>query len=546
MINPSLLIASPTLQDYLVDKTTGLPLNGGIITLYQDNSRDTLKNWYYQSGSPGNYTYITLPNPLELSSVGTITDLNSNDTIPFFYPYSENDNQTPQPYYITVDSSTGQRQFDRQNFPFNPSNSPSALSTPTLRNYIVNNGFFENAGGINVSTLTNTTTINNSTYYYQTLAPSQHIGFSMPDIIFLKNINGAGDNISFPKFIAGGQTLNNDITPEYYLNFTCNSAQSGETLKCIQLPISLHVETLSSVPVTVVIHEENNGSPQGTSILISILQFLGTGVASPIPILEQSIVLEDSFTKHIVSFVMPSAQNLALGPGGDDALYLQIGLPLNATCSINLAKPQIYIGNTVPDNNFDTYDEVGAIVNSPRTGDGRFSYNSFQPFGWVKCDDGSIGNSGSPATTRPATDTWPLYNLLWNAVGVTWAPMLDGNPYGSSAISDFASNRAIKLTKVLGRAIANIGTPLGGTGVYTLGEYFGNENVGLGIPNIPAHSHTVGIPLSANSTAPRLPFIVGNDSDGHQTNTLTTSSVGSGTPFSIIQPTSFFNVFLKL
>src|SRR5688572_32217220 len=140
-INTSLLIAAPMLQDYLVDKSTGAPLTAGIITCYQDNSRTTLKNWYYQSGVSGNYTYIRLPNPLTLSAVGTIQDNNGNDVIPFFYPYSETDNVTRQPYYITVDNSQAQRQFTRENFPFLPNQTPSDQTIPTLRNYIVNNVF---------------------------------------------------------------------------------------------------------------------------------------------------------------------------------------------------------------------------------------------------------------------------------------------------------------------------------------------------------------------------------------------------------------------
>ena len=116
--NTALLVASPTLQDYLVDKLTGQPLSAGIVTFYQDSQRQTLKNVYYQQGIPGAYTYTALPNPLTLSSVGTIQDSNGNDVIPFFYPYDETDNVTPQAYYVTVYSSSFVLQFTRQNFPF--------------------------------------------------------------------------------------------------------------------------------------------------------------------------------------------------------------------------------------------------------------------------------------------------------------------------------------------------------------------------------------------------------------------------------------------
>ena len=58
-INTDLLIAAAMLQDSFVDKN-GQPMSAGVITCYQDNSRTTLKNWYYQSGLPGNYTYLSL------------------------------------------------------------------------------------------------------------------------------------------------------------------------------------------------------------------------------------------------------------------------------------------------------------------------------------------------------------------------------------------------------------------------------------------------------------------------------------------------------
>lgn len=181
-INTNLLIASPTLQDALIDDATGLPLAAGVITLYHDNNRTSLKNWYYQSGSPGAYTYITLPNPLTLSSVGTIVDNNGNDTIPFFYPVSETDNVTPDPYYITVVNSNGQNQFVRQNFPFVATEGTPETTIETLDNYVVNGTFWRNIGTAsftNGGTSYPTFVFNGTTFYYQTLAPSNHDGFSL-------------------------------------------------------------------------------------------------------------------------------------------------------------------------------------------------------------------------------------------------------------------------------------------------------------------------------------------------------------------------------
>src|SRR5580704_13965205 len=98
----SLLIFTRDLQQYLAAKD-GTPLSGGLVTCYEDDDRTVLKNWYYQTGNlnpDGSYQYAALPNPLTLSAAGTVCDVNGNDCIPGYYPFSEVDNVTPQLYYI--------------------------------------------------------------------------------------------------------------------------------------------------------------------------------------------------------------------------------------------------------------------------------------------------------------------------------------------------------------------------------------------------------------------------------------------------------------
>ena len=443
-INPTLLIAAPILQDYLVDKDTGMPLAGGVVTLYHDNARSFFKNWYYQTGAPGAYTFIPLDNPLTLSSVGTIQDPNGNDVIPFFYPYDENNESTPDPYYITVYSSpflqpASVLQFTRENFPYNPNQVTPGEQNPTWRNYILNNVYWRNVGPQN---LTNVTSM--------VIVPSQHEGYTNGDIQFVKNTTGGADSLAFSPMTT---TLINDITPELFLSLQCSNSQVGETQKAIRYPISLHVKTLNSVPGTIKIHAQNvAGSPNNT-LSLYFYQFLGTGAATqPAPILIQTIVLNSVFQEYLVPFITPSSVGLSLGPGGDDALFLLVQYPLGVPFNINHAKPQIYFSADVPTNDFDTYDQIETIINSPRTGDYRTSLNSFQPFGWVAANDGTIGTPASNATTRANIDTWPLYNLIWNSVLNNWAPVTGGR--GASAIADFSANKQLQLTRTLGRVIA--------------------------------------------------------------------------------------------
>lgn len=468
-INTSLLIAAPMLQDYLVDKSTGLPLVQGTVTLYQDNSRTTLKNWYYQTGTPGNYTYITLPNPLTLSAVGTIVDVNGNDTIPFFYPYSELDNSTPQAYYITVDSSSGTRQFTRQNFPFVPPSSSSTNSNPTWQNYIYNNVFWRNIGSINGTQFSNTAqtiSLNSSTFYYVTLAPSQHDGMTMTDIQYFKNTKDATETLTFNKFVGNfaDNILTNDVTPEFYLNLNCTGAGT-ETSKYIQIPIQLHVDNLSGyTQASVSIWAQDVGGNPNNQITLKLFQFLGTGVTSPSATTLRTITTTNTWEKYTVNFTFPTSQSLTLSGAGDDTWYLQIGFPTAVTSDINIAKPSVFLSQTQPTDEFQNYDQVETIINSPRTGDIRSSLNSFSPYGWVPMNDGTIGNASSASTTRANIDTWPLFNLLWQSFNAYTsgstnpiAQMQNSSgtnvAYGASAYADFNANNRLALTKMMGKVL---------------------------------------------------------------------------------------------
>lgn len=454
-INTDLLIAAPMLQDSFVDKN-GEPMSAGIITCYQDNSRTTLKNWYYQSGTPGNYTYIKLPNPLTLSAAGTICDINGVDTIPFFYPYSELDQTVRQPYYITIVNHDQTNQITRANFPF-LANEENVTGQGSHENYIINNGFWRNVGTVNATNLLDTV-----------VAPSQHDGFVYPDIHFIKNVTGGQDTITFTKFpLTLEPILTGDITPEFYINHVCANSPTGETQKSYYFPISLHVNTLAAVTYTATIQAQNAGgsAPGQNTINLFILQDTGTGTTSPAPFLIGSITLNSSWTKYEFSTVFPSTAGLTLGNGGDDALYLLVQMPLNISCDINFTRPSIYLSNDPPTNSFLTYDQVDSVISTARTGDVRTSINSFYPYGWVPMNDGTIGNPSSTANSRANVDTWQLFNLIWtlahpydsgsnfNAICQMYTSGGAATNYGASAIADFNANKQLALTKIMGRVM---------------------------------------------------------------------------------------------
>lgn len=468
-IDTSKLVQSKVLQDYLVDKSTGEALTAGVITCYRDNSRNTLKNWYYQSGSYPNYTYITLPNPLTLSAVGTIVDENGNDTLPLFYPFSETDNSTREPYYITVVNSTGTAQFVRQNFPYEPNTSgPITENNPTLKNLIINNRFWRagngtssttvNSAGVVTVTLTNETDID--------VCPSQHDGFSMPDIRFLKSTGGATESAVFQKFTAGSSSFANAVRPEFYLNHVCTGI-GAETYKKYQFPISLHIASLDGVDaIANVWLKVNNGSANG-SVTAKILQYTGSGTGNTasyeLPL--DTYTASPTWTASQSKFTFPTTLGKTYDAGQiqDSAFYLELYLQPNVALDISIAIPSTYLGDTVPTTDFSSYDEIDSIINSPRTGDFRHTLNRSQP-GWVPANDGTIGSSASGATTRANPDTWPLYDLMWTNVLDTWAPVSTGR--GASSSADFSANKTITLTKNLGRVLSGL-NPLLTSTVFT-------------------------------------------------------------------------------
>lgn len=503
-INPALLICCPLLQDYFSDNATDAAMSAGVITCYQDNSRTTLKNWYYQTGSPGAYTYTQLPNPLTLSAAGTITDAMGNDTIPFWYPYSETDNETFQPYYVTVDNSNGQRQFTRQNFPFVPQNT-TPISEPTFKNLIVNNVFWRNVGSINLTNIQSTV-----------LAPSQHDGFAsnMADILFIKNANGATDTATFTTF-SNINRLTGDATPEFYLNMTSGNSGTSETTKYIQIPICLHVDNLSGYPTaSVSIWAQNVGGASNNKLTLTLLQYLGTGVTSPTANPIATIVPNTSWTKYTFQFAFPVA-TLPPGGPGDDGWFLQIGYPVGVQYNMNIAKPSVYLSEQIPNNDLDTYEYVSGTIDSPRTGDIRTSINTYYPYGWVPLNNGTIGNASSNATGRANIDTWPLFSLLWqtfnaytNGTTNVLAQMVNSSgthvAYGASAIADWNANNSIALTQTMGRVLLGTVPPATETNVYST-TFTGSNSAGnilLTIGNNVAYFNGMPVYVTTTGTLP--------------------------------------------
>lgn len=467
------LVQGYVLQNYFVDKNTSEALDAGVITLYKDGERQILKNWYYLDGAFPNYEFKKLPNPLTLSAIGTIVDDNGNNVIPFYYPFSEEDPSKREAYYITVDDKDGQRQFTVQDFPSVNDERQDTL-VPTYENILINNRFWRNITNIGPTNQPITRDLTNETNLV--VCPAAHDGFHEPDMRFKKDITGGADSVTFKTFDAGEGAFDGDIRPEYYLSHICTSQTAGDIGKYYQIPISLHLKTIDDVDATLTIWGRAGSVSENNKLTISIERFLGSASVGDSPFINidnNELTLTPSFTKFTLRFKFPSTVGLNLpSPTADDAYFLRIGLPEALDFNVEFCLPSIYLSDTVPTNEFKTYDQTDSVINNFRTGDVRFSLN-FQNQGWIPVNGGSIGSSGSNASTRGDADTWPLYNLLWNSIGAFWQTFFDNAgaivPKGTTnALDDFNANKAMSLPISLGSVLAGANPSFGTTVEFTV------------------------------------------------------------------------------
>ncbi len=327
-----------------------------------------------------------------------------------------------------------------------------------LENLVSNGEFYWNVANLPVAPATSVPT-------QITLAPSNHAGFSgvahsvndgapAPDIIFAKGDQSATDSISFIDFPNGDTTFSPAPTPQIYVNYTTAVAGS-EAYKFIQFPIVKGLRNLENINISIAMWNRYNGGDSG--ITLSLRQFFGNGTNGPSADVPTSIgSLQFSGTnwnKTIFNSVLvPSTAGKTFGNCGNDGLFLQIRIPSSVLINFDFILPAVYIGNTTSTVDFHTLDFVDAIVMTPRTGDTRITLNSFHDYGWVPANDGTIGSSTSLATTRANIDTFPLYDLIWNAIPDSLAPVTGGR--GVSSEADFGNNKAMALTRNLGRVMA--------------------------------------------------------------------------------------------
>lgn len=189
------------------------------------------------------------------------------------------------------------------------------------------------------------------------------------------------------------------------------------------------------------------------------------------------------------------------------------------------------------------------------TGDAKLTFKATADTGWIMANDGTIGNAASGATTRANADTENLFKMLWDNIADTHCPVSGGR--GATATADFEAGKTIALPKALGRALAVAGSG-SGLSARALGQALGAETHTLSEAEMPSHNHTqnahshsigyVNIVYSNSGSNPSFDAGAqsGVSSTSVQSVAPTINNKGGGLAHNNMQPTSFWNVMIKL
>jgi hypothetical protein len=174
------------------------------------------------------------------------------------------------------------------------------------------------------------------------------------------------------------------------------------------------------------------------------------------------------------------------------------------------------------------------------TGDAKLTLKTVADAGWVLMNDGTIGDATSGATTRANADCQALFVLMWTNMSNAWCPVLPGGR-GATALADFNAHKTLLMPYQLGRSIAIAGVGSGLTS-RVLGSLAGAETESPTIGKTASHNHSMGhgaILVDGGATYTGLALL-------SPSYTLYTNNQGGDAPLNILDPTSYWNVMIKL
>lgn len=292
---------APSLEQYFVDKDTGLPLNG-TVSFYVDTARTTPKDVFILSGSPPNYSYTNIGSVVDISG-GVLTYNNTNIQI-YYYPF-ESDSTTVELYYAVIESTDGVTQFTREGWP-NFSEATTTEDDPV--NFIPNGQFLLH------NDLPDTD-----------LYDAGEIRADVTDVAYggwtyeRTGVSGAKDLVLFQR--NGSYITNPTSNPRYNINVICETPGIGYTAKDLCVKFN-DVNKFASATTEYTFYFEGRANSGSSNVDIVLIKNFGSGGSTPTETTITTFTLTASMASYLIAFNFGTNDSKTIGAGNDD--YLQL------------------------------------------------------------------------------------------------------------------------------------------------------------------------------------------------------------------------------
>lgn len=336
-------VASRVLQQLMRDKDTGLPLSDGYIEFKKDNSRTDDKPVFQITGSPPNYSYIALPNPLTLTDFGSIAD------VIYYFPYDADGNV--ERYFIQVFNSVNVLQFSLEAWP--PGISADDSDGSLITNIAGNGQFLLHTDLPATDTL-------EAGEIRADVTPVAYGGWT-----FQRSAGSvATDFVTFPRF--GSYTDDPIASPRYKIqvNRTVQSlADAEKDLDLTFTDVNKFASTTQEFTFGMTARSESGGNQ---SVQLILYKNFGTGGSAPTEVVLTTFSLAPSFSIFNYSFTFGINDTKTIGALNDD--YLQLRLRPSGSNTWNYSLTDVVLVE-------------GQFMNAafPDTTNAQFQYRSLPP-----------------------------------------------------------------------------------------------------------------------------------------------------------------------